>query len=183
MNKELQIYKLLIDGDDLGMEAISLVEYPAVEVDFLAFNKQEHLYFNEEKHEIYGVVCLADTPIYRCNASKGEHYIVFTKDVIKKMILKYSKMNYNNNINIEHDGDLISGLTMIESFLKDEVNGINPIQFKNVPDGSWICRFKVENPEIWEKIKTKEIKGFSLEGFFKYEENKNDWLDNLLNDL
>lgn len=189
----LKTFKLNIDEtEDTGMEAISLVEYPAVEVDFLAFNKEqeiEQLFFNDEKHEIYGVVCLADTPIYRFNSTLGEHYIVFDKDTIKKMVLKYSKMNFNNNINIEHQGELVSGLTMIESFIKDVENGIDPVQFKNVNDGSWICRFKVENPDIWEKIKSKEVKGFSLEGFFKYDfsnqnkEDKSDWLDDLLNNI
>lgn len=185
----LKTFKLNIDyTEDTGMEAISLVEYPAVEVDFLAFNKEheiEQLFFNDEKHEIYGVVCLADTPIYRFNSTLGEHYIVFDKDTIKKMVLKYSKMNFNNNINIEHDGNLISGLTMIESFIKDSKNGIDPVQFKSVTDGSWICRFKVENPDIWEKIKSKEVRGFSLEGFFKYgdEVKENDWIDELLDNI
>ena len=78
----MKIYKIKIDDEELGMDAISLVEFPAVEVDFLAFSKeQEHRMdftkFNDKKKEITGVVCLADTPILRKNDTYGIHCILF----------------------------------------------------------------------------------------------------------
>lgn len=174
------------------MDAISLVENPAVEVDFLAFEKMESVKLSEEKREITGVVCLADTPIYRFNQTFGEHYILFDKDTIKAMVLKYSKLGQNNNVNIEHEGNLISGLTMVESYIKDSERGIAPVEFSAVPDGSWICTFKVENDDVWNQVKElKTLKGFSLQGLFQYgdevkmskEPTYEEWIEEIINNI
>ena len=186
----MKVYKLDINtNDETGMNAIALVEFPAVEVDFLAFDKMESIKLSDEKREITGVVCLADVPIYRYNPQLGEHYILFTKDLIKSMILKYFKMGLNNNVNIEHEGSLISGLTMIESYIKDSSRNISPVEFEAIPDGSWIATFKVENDDVWNQVKNmKTLKGFSLEGLFSYgqevemskEESFEEWIDDIL---
>lgn len=169
----MKIFKIKIDDDEqLGMDAISLVEFPAVEVDFLAFSKEQKMdftQFDEEKREITGVVCLADTPILRKNKQFGLHYILFEKDTIKKMMLRYFKNGLGNQVNIEHKGDMIDGLTMIESYIKDSNRNVSPIEFQDVPDGSWIATFKVENDEVWNAIKEKHsLRGFSLQGWFGY---------------
>lgn len=172
----MKVFKIRIDDDEsLGMDAISLVESPAVEVNFLVFNKDRKLNFtsmDEEKKEITGVVCLADTPIYRVSKELGEHYIVFEKDTIKKMILRYFKNGLSNQVNIEHQGPMIKGLTMIESYIKDSSRNISPVEFEEVPDGSWICTYKVDNDEVWQEIKQNHtLKGFSLQGWFSYGED------------
>lgn len=169
----MKIYKVTINEDDqLGMDAISLVEFPAVEVDFLAFNdnvKMNFTQFDDEKREITGVVCLADTPILRKNERLGIHAILFEKDMIKEMMLRYFKKGLSNKVNIEHQGPMIDGLTMIESYVKDSERNISPIEFKDVPDGSWIATFKVENDEVWNQIKEEHtLRGFSLQGLFCY---------------
>lgn len=169
----MKIFKINIDDNDqLGMDAISLVEYPAVEVNFLAFSQEEKMNFtqlNEEKREITGVVCLADTPILRKNEQFGVHYILFEKDTIRKMMLRYFKNGLGNQVNIEHQGDMVEGLTMVESYIKDSKRNIAPVEFKDVPDGSWIATFKVENDEVWNAIKEKHsLRGFSLQGMFGY---------------
>lgn len=168
----MKIYKVTIDDDEqLGMDAISLVESPAVEVDFLAFNEQklELTQFDEEKREITGVVCLADTPILRKNEKYGIHCIVFDRDTIKKMMLRYFKNGLGNQVNIEHQGPMIEGLTMIESYIKDSSRNVSPIEFQDVTDGSWIATFKVENDAVWSDIKERHsLKGFSLQGLFAY---------------
>lgn len=189
----MKIYKVRIDDDDqLGMDAISLVEYPAVEVDFLAFSnegqKMDFTQFNEEKREITGVVCLADTPILRKNDKLGIHCIVFDKDTIKQMMLKYFKNGLGNQVNIEHQGPMIEGLTMIESYVKDSSRNIAPIEFQDVTDGSWIATFKVENDEVWNQIKEQHtLRGFSLQGYFSYgsevklsEDDYDTWLEDII---
>lgn len=169
----MKIYKVKIDdNEELGMDAISLVEFPAVEVDFLAFSKEHRMeltQFDEEKREITGVVCLADTPILRKNDQFGVHCILFDKDTIKQMMLRYFKNGFNNKVNIEHKGDLVQGLTMIESYIKDSNRNVSPIEFQDVTDGSWIATFKVENDDIWSSIKEDHtLRGFSLQGWFGY---------------
>ena len=168
----MKIYRVTINEDDkLGMDAISLVEYPAVEVDFLAFSneKMDFTKFDDEKREITGVVCLADTPILRKNDKFGIHAILFEKDMIKQMMLRYFKNGLNNQVNIEHQGPMIEGLTMIESYIKDTKRNIAPVEFQDVPDGSWLATFKVENDEVWNQIKEEHtLRGFSLQGYFQY---------------
>ena len=169
----MKIFKVKIDDDEqLGMDAISLVEFPAVEVDFLAFSKDHKMeltQFDEEKREITGVVCLADTPILRKNDQYGVHCILFDRDTIKKMMLRYFKNGLSNRVNIEHKGEMIEGLTMIESYIKDSNRNVSPIEFQDVTDGSWIATFKVENDEVWSAIKEDhKLKGFSLQGYFGY---------------
>ena len=190
----MKIYKVKIDDDEqLGMDAISLVEFPAVEVDFLAFskdhNKIELTSFDEEKREITGVVCLADTPILRKNDEFGIHCILFDRDTIKKMMLRYFKNGLNNRVNIEHKGEMIEGLTMIESYIKDSNRNVSPIEFQDVTDGSWIATFKVENDEVWNQIKEDhKLRGFSLQGLFSYgeevklseEDTYESWLEDII---
>lgn len=168
----LPIFNIEIDEkDSTGCYTISLVEQPAVEVDFLKFDKDEpiQLQLNEEKHIINGVAIRADFPIYRNSREYGEHYVVFTKDVIKQIIEKYSKLGFNNLVNIEHNStDYVDDITMVESYLIDREKGINPSNFSKIEDGSWITSFKVNDMDLWERIKNGEVKGFSIEGFFYY---------------
>ena len=192
-----KIYKIKIDPTDqiTGMDAISLVECPAVEVDFLKFSKEEpkSLQFaNEEKRIITGVALLADTPIYRVKPDGEEYYVVFDRETIEQLVTKYSKYMFNNFVNIEHSNQhFVDGMYMIESYLKNSERGIVPVEFSEIPDGSWIVSYKVNNPDVWEKIKSGEVKGFSVQGVFNLIEQKeepsiddmieNDDIDGLLN--
>lgn len=192
-----KIYKIKIDPTDqiTGMDAISLVECPAVEVDFLKFSKEEpkSLQFaNEEKRIITGVALLADTPIYRVKPDGEEYYVVFDRETIEQLVTKYSKYMFNNFVNIEHsDQHVVDRMYMIESYFKNSERGIVPIEFSEIPDGSWIVSYKVDNIDVWEKIKSGEVKGFSIQGVFNLIEQKeepsiddmieNDDIDGLLN--
>lgn len=182
-----KIYYVDITDDSMGMDAISLVEYPAVEVQFLTFSKQDELKFSydEDKHIITGVVCLADTPIHQYSHGVGDWYCVFTRDVIRKIVAKYSKDNLWNSVNIEHDDNLfVDGVYMIESYLKDSERGIVPVEFKEIPDGSWLCSFYVQSDELWNEIKNGgHLHGFSLQGYFELfqEATIDKELDDLMN--
>lgn len=176
MNK-LPIYNINIDllDNETGVYTVSLVNQPAVEVDFLKFEKETPiaLKFNDEKHIITGVSLRADYPIYRNSPDRGEYYVVFTKDIIRTIVEKYSKLGFNNFVNIEHnENNYVDNITMIESYIIDREKGINPFAFEKVEDGSWITSFKVNDLNVWEKIKSGEVNGFSVEGFFKLIENQ-----------
>lgn len=164
----LPIYKINIDDDDTFMNAISLVDYPAVEHNFLCFKDQKPMtlqFADDEKHILTGVVCLADTPIYRLDPMRGEYYIVFTKEVIEQMAYKYSKMGLWNSVNLQHDDEAYTDdVTMVEMYIKNSALGISPSAFQDVPEGSLFCSYKVTNEELWNVIKTTDqFKGFSLE--------------------
>ena len=112
---------------------------------------------------------LADTPIYRDNAPYGPHYIIFEKDTIRKLVEKYSKLNLFNSVNLEHlDDHFVDNITMLESYFIDHNRNIVPNEFSNVPDGSWITSFKVNDLNLWSEIKEGKFKGFSIQGYFNY---------------
>lgn len=171
----MKVFYIAIDDSVMGIDAISLVQSPAVEHDFLCFSKDEKpvsLKFDNSKHIITGVVCLADTPIYRYNEKYGEYYVVFTKETIRKMVEKFAKMNLFKSVNLQHDDErFVDGVYMVESYITDKERGINPVEFSDIPEGSWICSYKIENEALWnEIINGDKLNGFSLQGMFRLEE-------------
>jgi hypothetical protein len=178
MEKELPIYRLDIVEDlesNVEVDFVALVDRPAIEKAFLAFNEARISFAIEDEEEriVSGALMLADTPIYR-NDGNGEYYVVFTKDTIKKIAQKYFKKGYQNNVNLMHDsGQVMEGVTMFESWIVDEKRGIKPMKgFEDVKDGSWFGSFKVENEDVWNMIKEGKVKGFSVEGIFNYVKDK-----------
>ena len=124
---------------------------------------------SEEERIISGPLMLADTPIYR-NDDNGEYYVVFTKETIKKIAQRFFKKGYQSNVNLMHEqGNLTEGMTMFESWIKDDKRGIKAMKgFEDVPDGSWFGSFKVDNDEVWQMVKDGKVRGFSVEGQFNY---------------
>jgi len=126
---------------------------------------------NEDEHIISGCLMEANLPIYRDNEKFGKHYVVFSAETIKQIAIKFAKKHYQSNVNLMHDANkVVDGCTMFESFIVDKSRGIMPMQgFEGIADGSWFGSFYVENPKVWEQIKSGELKGFSVEGMFDYE--------------
>lgn len=174
---ELPIYEALIIDEIDGITAVSLVDAPAVESDFLKFNKEkEKMLFsidNEEKRIVTGVVLRADFPIYRISNNGYEYYIVFSQDTIIKMTEKMLKQNTFNNINLNHnDNRFIEGVTLRELFIKDTEKGISPKGFEDISNGSLFATYHIENNEVWEQIKQGTFNGFSIECYVNIEEVK-----------
>lgn len=186
---KLPIYYISIEEAVDGIEKMSLVEHPAVERDFLKFKtSSEEVCFSvadPDKHIVFGVAILADTPIYR---RKGdfEFYTVFTKEIIEELVEKFFKEDRIKDVNLEHFKD-IEGATLIESIITRP--GVSIDAFKDVPEGSWIVGYKIDNPVLWEDIKQGKYKGFSIEGLFSFldekeeEKKKKSPLTTLLEDL
>ena len=178
----LPVYIAQIDNTEEGILDISLVDYPAVKRDFVLFS-QDKMNFsiqNEEKRIISGVVMLADTPIYRKSPTAGEYYIVFTRDIIEMMVEKMSFEGKLNNITLNHNGQLVEGVTLVELFIKDSSKGLNPTYLPDVTEGSLIASYKVENVDIWNQIKAGEFRGFSLSGIFSAIPSLDQPLDDIL---
>jgi hypothetical protein len=172
----MKIYYINLE-DAEGMLAISLVADPAVQKNFLCFSEDKPIKLqlaNEAEHKVTGVVCLADTPIYRRDDVKGEYYIVFTKETIKAMVDRYAKNGLFNSVNLEHNPEnFVNSVFMVECFIKDVDKGISPTGFEDVPNGSLFCTFKVEDEKLWNEIvNTDHFNGFSLEGIFNLSQYK-----------
>ena len=169
---KLPIYKLEINENDqdTGVNFVALVDSPAIERNWVAFNKQQKFIANEEKQIASGALMVADLPIFRRDETLGEYYAVFTAETIEKIINKFFKQGMIHNVNLMHDSNQqVKGAYMIESFIINRKRGINPpTGFEGITDGSWFGSFKVENQEVWERIKEGKFKGFSIEGAFDH---------------
>lgn len=173
---ELQIYKAQIDAamtSDLEVNFIGLVDRPAIEKNFQAFNAQKEkarFAIDEEKRIISGPAMIADMPLYRKDAQLGEYYVIFDKPSIQTIVEKFSAKGFMQKFNLFHDDQQqVSDVTIFNSFLSDASLGVKPLAgFEEVADGSWFISAKVNNPAVWEKVKSGLIKGFSVEGLFSY---------------
>lgn len=170
----IPVFEAIIDSYDTGIYKISLVDLPAVESDFVYFNKSnENVKFsidNEEQRMVTGVIMRANFPIYRYDEEFGEYYIKYSPETIKLMAEKMMVDNTFNNINLQHiDGTDVEGVNLVEIFIKDTSKGIDPIGFQDIEDGSLFATYKINIDSIWEQIKLGTFKGFSLEGYFTIE--------------
>jgi hypothetical protein len=160
-------FKCLPD-DESKLEAVALVDTPAIEMNWQAFSNNNYKFSAiEEKRIISGPLMVADLPIYRRDSS-GEYYGVFQKEDIYNLRNKFFKQSLDKSVNIMHDSaQMVDGVYMIESFLIDSTRGIFSPKGYNLTDGSWFGSYKVDNDDIWNDfIKTGEFKGFSVEGLF-----------------
>ena len=179
----MRIVELILDEDQeaSGIEAISIVENPAIEEEFVALKSDEIKLaeISKEKKILMGALLIPNKPIYRKNG-EDEYYIYFSKDTVVKASQMYLTKGNQNNSTLEHQHEL-SGLSLVESWLvEDEVHDKSRKYGMNVPIGTWMGAVKVNNDEIWnEYVKTGKVKGFSIEGYFadKMEKPKDKVLD------
>ena len=172
---QIPVYKAIIDSENEGIFKVSLVDYPAVESNFVAFKKEsEPLRFkveDEEQHLLTGVVMRCSWPIYRRTDEGFEYYIVYEAETIKTMAQKLLEDNAQNNINLMHeDGSDVTDVKMLEIFIKDSDKGISPAGFEDIEEGSLFATYKVESDDLWQQIKDGTFKGFSLEGYFSLQD-------------
>ena len=166
----MKIVELILDEeqDTIGIDAISIVENPAIESDFVALKKQEiHLAeLDKDKKILLGALLIPNKPIYR-NGDEGEYYIYFSKETIVKASQLYLQNGFQNKSTLEHSKAL-EGLTLVESWIVvDEVNDKSRKYGLDVPVGTWMGAVKVNNDKVWnEYVKTNKVKGFSIEGYF-----------------
>ena len=169
MDIKLPIYKASVSSEDSAMFAISLVDFPATESDFLFFDEDKKLIKfsveNEEKRIVRGLVMGCNQPIYR-RYGDYEYYIVFDKETIRQMSEKYFKFGFQNNVDTNHDENYVDGVNLVQMFIKDSEDCISPKGFEDYEDGSLFAEFHIENDEIWTEIKNGTYKGFSLAGVF-----------------
>lgn len=176
LNKNLDIYEAVIEDEGDGITFISLVNDPATESNWLAYNKQHQpMQFqiaDEEQHILLGVIMRADHPIYRVDYDGYEYYVKYTKDTIAKMARKMLEDYTFNYVDTEHNNQCVSGVQLEELFIKDVDKGINPVGFDDIENGSLFGKYRVSNDKVWANVRAGKFKGFSLEGYFGVIESK-----------
>ena len=167
----MKIIELILDEeqDDIGVDAISIVESPAIESDFVALKNQEIKLaeVDKEKKILMGALLIPNKPIYR-NGGEGEYYIYFSKDTIVKSISNVILQNgKQSNSTLEHN-QALNGLTLVESWIVESKEQDKSAMYGlDVPVGTWMGSVKVNNDDVWnEYVKTNKVKGFSIEGYF-----------------
>jgi len=166
----LKMIELILDEDEaIGVEAISVVENPAIESDFIALKNEGQIHFaeiNKEKRLLMGALLIPKKPIYRRDG-EDEYYVFFSKDTVLKASQMYLQNGNQSNSTLEHDGKL-EGLTLVESWIvEDKAKDKTALYGLDVPVGTWMGSVKVDNDEVWnDYVKKGIVKGFSIEGYF-----------------
>ena len=165
----MKIVELILDeNQEIGVEAISVVENPAIEEDFVALKSQEFKLaeVDKERRILMGALLIPNKPIYR-RSGDDEYYIYFSKETVLKASQMYLMQGNQNNSTLEHQYK-IQGLTLVESWLvEDKVHDKSVKYGMDLPLGTWVGSVKVNNGKIWnEFVKTGKVKGFSIEGYF-----------------
>ncbi len=166
----MKIIELILDEeqDDIGVDAISIVESPAIESDFVALKNQEIKLaeVDKEKKILMGALLIPNKPIYR-NGGEGEYYIYFSKDTIVKASQMFLQNGKQSNSTLEHN-QALNGLTLVESWIVESKEQDKSAMYGlDVPVGTWMGSVKVNNDDVWnEYVKTNKVKGFSIEGYF-----------------
>ncbi len=166
----MRIVELIIDekDDQSGIDAISVVMSPAIEENFIHLSKHEILLkeIDAEKRILMGPALVPDKQIYRKNdKTKDEYYIYFSKATIRKASELFLMNANQNNSTLEHSQKL-KGLSVVESWIIEGENDKSKNYGFDLPQGTWMISMKVNNDEIWDKVKLGEVKGFSIEGYF-----------------
>jgi len=172
----MKIVELVIDENQelFGIDAISLVDEPAIELDFIALkkqiekanSKQQFAVSDGDKRILVGPALVPDKPIYRNNAGE-EYYVYFSKRTVKRAMELFLKEGYQKNMTLQHDGQL-EGLSVVESWIVDDPKMDKSQLFgMDMPKGTWMVSIKVDNEEVWmSQVKEGNVKGFSIEGYF-----------------
>lgn len=149
-----------VTGGDLF--AVSLVEDPAIESNFIALSKQKSsIKLENEKRLLIGAALVPNKPIYR-NVNGNEFYISFDETTIEKLAQDFLANDYQHNITVDHQEDA-NDIVIVESWIKTSENDKSVSYGLNEPIGTWFIGMKVNNDEIWQRVKDGFYKGFSIE--------------------
>ncbi len=168
--KNIETIELFIDDakENDGIEAISLVEFPAIEENFIALSKHkvEFKTVDTEKRIIVGLALVPDKPIYR-RKGEYEYNVIFSKETVRKASELYLKRLKINNATLEHDEEMTKGVSVIESWIvEDPKKDKTAIYGLNAVEGAWAVTMKIDNDKVWEDVKAGKYLGLSIEGMF-----------------
>ena len=168
----MKLYELLIDENDLllsGVHALSIVENPAIQSDFIALGDQKPVLLaevNKDKQILMGAALIPDKPIYRKDGEE-EYYVYFSKETIAKTAEAFFRNNNQNNATLEH-AEVLDNMTVFESWIVEDPEFDKSKKYGlEVPAGTWMVSMKVDDKDVWDNyVKDNKVFGFSIEGKF-----------------
>jgi hypothetical protein len=167
MDKKLPIYDIVLSEDDLsqGVGMISLVDDPAIKVNWIKLAKQTSLSFksDKEKQMLYGPFLIPNMLIYRSDEHNGEYYVRFSREEIDKIATKFNEDLNSKNINFMHSDVKVDAFVAQNWLIENEQDKSRGLGF-DLPEGTWFGGVKVKDNNFWQdKVKSEEVKGFSVE--------------------
>ena len=171
MEKKVLIELFIDDKDqDNALDMISFVSAPAIEKDFMHFKEQKEKFefkSNEEKRIVTGAAMIPNQEIIRMDAEDKPYFVYFTEETIEKAQEVFAKYGKTKSTNFEHKTGM-RDVTVVESWIVTDPSNdkSNALGFSDIPKGSWMVSYKVDNDDLWKKVKNGEVKGFSIEGVF-----------------
>ena len=170
--KITKIVELLVseDNKDLTIDAISLVNAPAIEQDFVYFGKEKNnltlAKVDEEKRMIVSPALIPNKQIFRYDPNTdSEYYVYFSPETVRKASELYLKHNNHHKATYEHK-DRVSGVLTVESWIKEGDMDKSKMYGFDLPNGTWFVKMKIENDELWKKVIDGSLRGLSIEGYF-----------------
>jgi hypothetical protein len=170
--KTTSIVELVIDdaSEELAIDAISLVSAPAIEEDMVFFGKEKNnLTFakvDKEKRMLVSPALIPNKNIFRYDPNTdSEYYVYFSPETVRKASELYLKHNNHHKATYEHQ-DRVSGVLTVESWIKEGEMDKSKMFGYDLPNGTWFVKMRIDNDELWSKIKDGELKGLSIEGYF-----------------
>jgi len=170
--KNTKIVELVVsdDSEELTIDAISLVTSPAIEQDFVFFGKEKNnltlAKIDEEKRMLVSPALIPNKQIFRYDANTdSDYYVYFSKETVRQASELYLKHNNHHKATYQHE-DRVSGVLTVESWIKEGDMDKSKLYGFDLPDGTWFVKMKIENDDMWAKIKEGELKGLSIEGYF-----------------
>ena len=163
--------ELLINEEEFnGVEAVSLVRFPAIEEGFVFLSAldSELMTFktDDEKRILMGPALIPDKMIPRLDEDGNEYDVFFTKETVRQAMNLFMKEARTNEHTIEHESK-IDGVTIVESWIiEDQEKDKSSLYDFSLPVGTWFLSVKVHNDDVWKKVKSRQVRGFSVEGYF-----------------
>ena len=171
LEEDLQLFELVVDADEDGVFANSFVEEPAIERDFVFFNKHKEVTFqaiDTEKRLVAGPLLIPNKKIIRMDEQMGMYNVFFKPETIETIARKFMKNKYNGEVTVEHDKK-VNGVYLTESWIIEQSSKDKSNLFGyTLPKGTWFGIYKVDNDKVWEEVKAGKYKGFSIEGIFEH---------------
>jgi len=166
----MKLYELVIEDMETDeVFAISLVESPAIESDFVYFNKEEVRFaqVDNEQKMLIGPILIPDKKILRVDGEGNPYHVYFTKETVKRLAENYLMKKYNDSATLEHGDRKIKGVNLVQSWIKDGKLDKSNNYGMSLPEGTWVGMFKITDDKLWnDYVKTGKVQGFSIEGLF-----------------
>lgn len=173
MIREELTYELVLEDESDEVYAVSLVSQPAIELGWVAFDKEEVKLqsIDEDKRLVMGPILIPEKRIIRVDG-EGKTYHVFLKaNTIEKLAQKYLKNKYNDAVTVEHEAERIDNVSLVESWIVESTTKDKSALYGfAVPKGTWMGIMKIDDAALWEEVKSgKSLQGFSIEGLFSHQ--------------